>query len=115
MDIIINAQRELFNNAISLYFAIDDGRNTVAAEPAIFSPIEDGSYRRTFLSLKIKDAQSLMDQLWDCGLRPSEGSGSAGSLRANERHLADMQRISFDLLARSLSARPAPPVSSDPP
>jgi hypothetical protein len=39
-----------------------------------------------------------MDELWRVGLRPTEGSGSAGSLAATERHLSDMQRIAFKLL-----------------
>ncbi len=40
-------------------------------------------------------AQQLIDDLWDCGLRPSEGSGSAGQLAAVERHLKDMQTLVF--------------------
>ncbi len=40
-----------------------------------------------------QDAQTLIDDLWRCGLRPSEGSGSAGALRAVEAHLEDMRRI----------------------
>lgn len=40
-------------------------------------------------------AQQLIDDLWDCGLRPSEGSGSAGQLAAVERHLEDMQTLVF--------------------
>lgn len=43
--------------------------------------------------LRAEDAQKLMDELWRCGLRPSEGSGSAGALRAVERHLEDMRSI----------------------
>jgi len=39
-----------------------------------------------------------MDELWQCGLRPSEGSGSAGSLAATERHLADMRKLAFHAL-----------------
>lgn len=50
------------------------------------------------ISLSIDDAQQMMDQLWKCGIRPKEGSGSAGSLSATERHLKDMQRITFGLL-----------------
>lgn len=42
------------------------------------------------------DAQALMDALWNVGLRPTEGSGSAGSLAATERHLEDMRRLVFD-------------------
>ena len=30
-----------------------------------------------------------------CGIRPSEGSGSAGSLAATERHLHDMRALVF--------------------
>ncbi len=38
-------------------------------------------------------AQKLIDDLWDCGLRPSEGSGSAGQLAAVQNHLADMRKL----------------------
>lgn len=41
-------------------------------------------------------AQKLIDTLWDCGLRPSEGSGSAGCLAATQRHLEDMRTLVFD-------------------
>lgn len=43
-------------------------------------------------------AQQLVDALWQCGLRPSEGSGSAGALKATENHLKDMQELSRRLL-----------------
>jgi hypothetical protein len=46
--------------------------------------------------LPIEGAQALMDSLWDCGIRPTEGSGSAGSFAAQGAHLADMQRLVFD-------------------
>ena len=38
-------------------------------------------------------AQKLIDDLWDCGLRPSEGSGSAGQLAAVQNHLADLRKL----------------------
>ena len=41
---------------------------------------------------------SLIDELWSAGLRPSEGTGSAGSLAATERHLADMRAFAFHAL-----------------
>lgn len=40
-------------------------------------------------------AQSLMDRLWDCGIRPTEGQGSAGQISAVEKHLADMRTIAM--------------------
>ena len=43
-------------------------------------------------------AQKLIDSLWGSGLRPSEGSGSVGALKAVQDHLADMQKIVFHSL-----------------
>lgn len=48
------------------------------------------------IHLHYEDAQLLMDELWHCGLRPSEGSGSAGSLAATQKHLEDMRRLVFE-------------------
>ena len=47
------------------------------------------------LQISNDQAQTLMDDLWSSGLRPTEGSGSAGSLRATENHLNDMRKIAF--------------------
>ena len=52
------------------------------------------------VELDESEAQELMDMLWQCGVRPTEGAGTAGSMRAVENHLKDMQRIAFDLLGR---------------
>lgn len=48
------------------------------------------------ITLTKQEAQILIDQLWDCGLRPSEGSGSAGQLAAVQRHLEDMRTLVFE-------------------
>lgn len=45
--------------------------------------------------ISIDSAQTLMDDLWNAGIRPTEGTGSAGSLKATENHLGDMRRIVF--------------------
>ena len=52
-------------------------------------------------------AQTLMDDLWNCGLRPTEGSGSAGALHATQNHLKDLQRLVF------ASERQSKPCSPD--
>jgi hypothetical protein len=44
-------------------------------------------------------AQRLIDELWICGFRPTEGTGSAGSLKATQNHLGDMQKLSWRLLS----------------
>lgn len=45
------------------------------------------------LQLSMASGQKLIDDLWDCGLRPSEGSGSAGQLAATQRHLEDCRKL----------------------
>lgn len=51
-----------------------------------------------FMEVTTTEAQTLMDTLWECGLRPSEGTGSAGALAATQRHLEDMRSLVFKKL-----------------
>lgn len=57
-------------------------------------------YYQPALRLSPHDAQQLMDELWHCGLRPTEGVGSAGSLAATQAHMADMRTIAMAALKR---------------
>ncbi len=47
------------------------------------------------LALRKDEAQVLMDSLWDTGIRPTDGSGSAGAMLATQNHLKDMQKLVF--------------------
>jgi hypothetical protein len=47
-------------------------------------------------------AQALMDRLWNCGIRPTEGAGSAGAMSAVQLHLEDMRRINDRLFDKVL-------------
>jgi len=60
--------------------------------------IDDGMMCDPTLRIEDSEAQELIDGLWAAGLRPSEGSGSAGSLKATENHLADMRLIAMNRL-----------------
>jgi hypothetical protein len=72
---------------------------TFLAKPLVMQLIEDHALiTEPTMTLAREVAQQLMDELWTCGLRPTEGSGSAGSLAATERHLKDMQTIAMGLL-----------------
>lgn len=44
------------------------------------------------------EGQRIIDMLWDCGLRPTAGQGSAGQLEAVRHHLEDMRKITFKKL-----------------
>jgi hypothetical protein len=48
--------------------------------------------------LTMENAQELMDDLWASGVRPTEGNGSAGAMRAAERHIDDLRKIAFKTL-----------------
>jgi len=43
-------------------------------------------------------AQELINSLWECGLRPAQGAGSAGQLETMKAHLEDMRKIAFKFL-----------------
>jgi hypothetical protein len=54
-------------------------------------PSEDGP---TF-HLTPQEAQSLMDGLWEAGVRPRDGAGSLAHVDAQKAHLEDMRRLVF--------------------
>jgi hypothetical protein len=60
--------------------------------------IEDGHPIRPTTTIDEKGAQVLMDELWACGIRPTEGAGTAGSMEATRRHLEDMRLIALGTL-----------------
>lgn len=47
----------------------------------------------SIMHINEKAAQGMMDELWDCGVRPTEEHGSKGTLSAVENHLNDMRKI----------------------
>jgi len=78
---------------------IHNGTSVISvANPTTFTnatEAEIGIQPLPMFHLRPDEAQNLMDELWRAGLRPTEGSGSAGSLAATERHLADMRSLVF--------------------
>lgn len=51
---------------------------------------------KPWVTLDRESAQRLMEELWSVGLRPSEGTGSAGAMAAQGKHLEDMRRLVFE-------------------
>ena len=93
------ARRENWNLGISLYARqMYSDKDFYTAQPVVFEEAEEGNIIEPFATLSIQSAQQLMDELWNCGLRPTEGTGSAGSLKATEAHLEDMRTLVFSLL-----------------
>lgn len=51
---------------------------------------------QTFLRLRSREAQSLMDALFAAGLRPSEASITDATVKAMAYHLEDMRKLVFE-------------------
>ena len=95
------AEKQWVRDAITIHLfeKLPDGRISLLSnlEFTTIDPMVEVQPGQS-IDLPITTAQELMDELWSCGLRPSEGSGSAGALKATETHLKDMQDFSRRLL-----------------
>ena len=67
-------------------------------DPAVLSWQEVSETTETpeFACISKDTAQILMDDLWTCGIRPTEGQGSAGAMAAVQEHLKDLRKLVFD-------------------
>ena len=54
----------------------------------------EGTPETTF-SISDEAIQVFLDDLWEAGYRPSDGTGNTGQLKATQDHLADMKKIAF--------------------
>lgn len=59
---------------------------------------EDPMWRPAPIELSKESAQSLMDALWDAGVKPSGGEGHTAHIRALNDHLDSMKKIAFKQL-----------------
>lgn len=59
----------------------------------LWKPVEDGAEIPVTCTIPNNFAQTLMDDLWNCGFRPTEGAGSAGAMAAVKEHLKDLKTL----------------------
>ena len=83
---------------IRLYAFKRQNKERYAAQKLDWVEAKTNTRAEPFLEIEAQEAQQLMDDLWDCGLRPSEGTGSAGAMAATQKHLEDMKTITFHAL-----------------
>jgi hypothetical protein len=101
-ELELMARRDDWSQGVSIYGRSMQEGKCLAAQTVVFNEHPSGTKFMPMLILGIHEAQRLMDELWGCGLRPSEGTGSAGSLAATERHLKDMQNIAMGFVNKTL-------------
>lgn len=97
----VRCMREPWSDSVALAVLHRAHGKSFCAAPLTMVEMAEGEVINATLRMENQTAQGLMDELWRCGLRPTEGSGSAGSLAATERHLKDMQAIAVGLLKKS--------------
>lgn len=94
-DRSIYVSREFLSDHFNVGIVWDYKGKTFAADLPNAVEIKESSQTPVALRLSMTEGQRLIDQLWDCGIRPSEGSGSAGQLAATQKHLEDMRTLVF--------------------
>jgi hypothetical protein len=97
----VHASQDFLRNGFAFHVVERRGQTVSVAGPLVMT---DCDAERSALyppeptfRLRNDECQALMDELWRIGVRPSEGSGSAGSLRQAEEHIASLQAIAFKL------------------
>jgi len=97
-DLQARARFNPISDRIELYFIVRSKDSVSLVTDWVMTTTQVGEEFPEAITVSMEFAQQLMDQLWDCGLRPAEGAGSAGSLKATENHLKDMQTLAWRLL-----------------
>lgn len=94
-ELIVRAQRREYSEEVDFLIytrAADGGRNVIGLLESTHIPKDMLASSPTF-SLKVNQAQELLNNLWAQGLRPSDPVDSTGALAATKKHLADMRSL----------------------
>ena len=79
-----------------------DEKRFAVAKNIVLEEVEPGTRIEPSLVLDDKGAQSLIDDLWGAGYRPTDGAGTAGSMAATQKHLEDMRKIVFKMIEEKI-------------
>ena len=85
-------------NAVELYIKTDGGKRFVSSLTISVEDITEASksqIRDPSWSLGMSEAQSLMQVLWNSGLRPNNGEGTNAQADSIKYHLEDMRKLVF--------------------
>lgn len=106
-DLTVRAFNAPWARAIEVLVHARQGRDNpelAEAVDLVWQPAPQlGERTEPTFRLPYANAQMLMDDLWACGIRPTEGAGSAGALAATQAHLKDLQRLVFERPVASIS------------
>jgi len=99
----IRAYDSPYRGVIEFFIGERKGEDFYVAAPTefVFSKNKPGTAINPAFSLEHKEAQFLLQQLWDTGLRPNNGEGTSAQVDALKDHLKDMREIAFMSLQKA--------------
>jgi len=90
------AERRDYAERIAIYARINRNGKRAYPKEIVWEELGDSlPINEPLLSLATEEAQRLMDELWQAGLRPTQAKQSHGAFDAQGQHLADMRAIAF--------------------
>jgi hypothetical protein len=99
----INIAPPHWDNRFSVWLTHESGDGVTRVAPTcVFAPVTEGEAMPPTFVLHQEQAQALFNQLWNMGLRPNDGGGSAVHVQAMKEHIADLRKVAFG----HLDARP---------
>lgn len=110
------AQKTIYRGCVELIAVSDYGDRLAVAQPINLELVEQSRHAMIdapTLQLHGESAQSLLQALWDAGLRPNDGAGSGAEAAALRKHIAFAERMADQLIAR-VSTGSQPLTSAEP-
>ncbi len=92
-DLEARAERSYWTDTINIYLRARSGNRKLVVTDLVLTELDpDEPVELQPLKFEKETAQRFMDELWNCGLRPSEGTGSAGAMRQAEDHIVTLKK-----------------------
>lgn len=93
-EVRVRADKEdMWWEGVKLHIFKREGGKTFVVKSVEFEEIGEGEYPPAPLFIPTTSAQELIDSLWSCGLRPTDGAGSAGAMAKAEGNLKDLREV----------------------
>lgn len=96
------AQSSIYRNTIDLVAVIDRGNMLDVGQPVnLVMTTQDSAsvIQEPTLALPPDSARSLMQALWDAGVRPAENTDRSGEVAALNRHIGFAEHVAKALLS----------------
>ena len=94
-EIKIQAERSLVHCCIRMFGYVKTNGKRASINPVEITEISDRQQLEPFLNLEYEEAQSLLESLWEAGVRSPQITSTLGEINATKHHLKDMQRLVF--------------------